>query len=87
MEILNAVHLVSNEHLSTRYRMVIEPLEVVVYHTHITQYTLAAGFVIWAYDILLTFGDEVELIWKKGARGAVKLLYFMVGVRFPVRVT
>lgn len=77
LELFNTVH-VSDEHLINRYRMVIEPLEAVVYHTHITQYTLAAGFIIWAYDLLLTFGDEVELIWKKGARGLVRLLYFLV---------
>ncbi|QRV78145.1 hypothetical protein RhiJN_06160 [Ceratobasidium sp. AG-Ba] len=43
------------------------PLPTIVIHVTASRHFSFAGFVILVYDHLLTFGDEVELIWSQPA--------------------
>ncbi|KAG8774292.1 hypothetical protein FRC20_001086 [Serendipita sp. 405] len=43
-----------------------------------TQFTAVAVITLWAYDYLLTFADEVELVWKKRQFSWTKVLFSIV---------
>ena len=51
----------------------------IVFNIQVTRYTLVAGAAVWAYDVLLTFADEVSLLWSRGGI-LVKLLYLIVRI-------
>ncbi|KAG8845573.1 hypothetical protein FRB91_001641 [Serendipita sp. 411] len=40
-----------------------------------TQFTAVAVITLWAYDYLLTFADEVELVWKRRQFSWTKVLF------------
>ncbi|CCA76190.1 hypothetical protein PIIN_10183 [Serendipita indica DSM 11827] len=48
-----------------------------------SQYTLVAGFVIWLYDIFLTFDREVGLLWCRGGK-LIKAAYLIHSTRFAM---
>ncbi|CAG7850406.1 SubName: Full=Uncharacterized protein {ECO:0000313/EMBL:CCA76190.1} [Serendipita indica DSM 11827] len=50
-----------------------------------SQYTLVAGFVIWLYDIFLTFDREVGLLWCRGGK-LIKAAYLIRGTDVHPRV-
>ena len=49
----------------------------ITFDTQVTHYTLLAGAAVWAYDVLLTFDDELSLLWSRGGI-PIKLLYLIV---------
>ncbi|PVF94224.1 hypothetical protein CPB86DRAFT_789269, partial [Serendipita vermifera] len=45
-------------------------------HLLASNYILLSGIVIWFYDILVTLGDELSLLWTRGGR-LIKILYLL----------
>ncbi|KZV67705.1 hypothetical protein PENSPDRAFT_687930 [Peniophora sp. CONT] len=54
----------------------VETLTEVVYNSKICIYVSLAGLVMILYDHMLTFGDEVELVWK-APRSIARTLFFI----------
>ncbi|KAG8812410.1 hypothetical protein FRC19_003150 [Serendipita sp. 401] len=52
-----------------------------------TQFTAAAVITLWAYDYLLTFLDEIELVWRGRRFSWTKILFCISvqqsGLRLP----
>jgi hypothetical protein len=57
-----------------------ESLETSLFHTRIAQNILAAAVALWVYDYTLTIDDEIDLLWKRGVRMHVKILFFLVSL-------
>ncbi|KAG8784177.1 hypothetical protein FRC16_002232 [Serendipita sp. 398] len=51
-----------------------------------TQFTAVAVITLWAYDYLLTFADEVELVWKKRQFSWTKVLFSIVGPHIDLHI-
>jgi len=63
--------------------MATETTAVIIEHIQATRYLSAAGLVILLYDHLLTFDDEVRLIWK-AKTSLPKLLYLFNRYLVPI---
>lgn len=57
-------------------------LAKILFNIQVTRYTLIAGATVWAYDIFLTFHDEIAFLWAKGGI-LIKFLY-LINRYFPI---
>ncbi|KAH8115706.1 hypothetical protein DFH11DRAFT_1300694 [Phellopilus nigrolimitatus] len=57
-----------------------ETISDFIRHSHVVQYINIASVAVLVYDYLITFGDEVELIWKSKLNTG-NLLFFVA--RYP----
>jgi hypothetical protein len=61
----------------------LDDIATAAFQLTVSRYTAVAGFIVWLWDIFLTFDDEVALLWsnpqwRKGT--LVKVLYLVVRV-------
>ncbi|KAG8929109.1 hypothetical protein FRC02_005980 [Tulasnella sp. 418] len=61
----------------------VESISVAVVHFTASRYLFVAGYVFMIYDHLLTFGDEVELIWMKPFN-TVSIFFMIIRYGGPV---
>ncbi|QRV90139.1 dephospho-CoA kinase [Ceratobasidium sp. AG-Ba] len=59
-------------------------LETAMGHVNFSRYMGIAGYSLLIYDHLLTFSDEVELVWKADKRNVVTWLFFLNRYLVPV---
>jgi hypothetical protein len=56
-------------------------LPKLAYQIRLSKYTALVGATIWVWDILLTFPEELELLWARNG-WLVKTLYLIVRGRY-----
>ncbi|PVG03057.1 hypothetical protein CPB86DRAFT_811171 [Serendipita vermifera] len=62
----------------------IEQISTTLLHLRASQYTVVAGFVVYAWDFVLTFPDELSYIWVKSRANLFTKFLFFVNRYGPV---
>jgi hypothetical protein len=58
----------------------LEQITTTLFHLRASEYTILAGFVVYVWDFILTFPDELSYIWvRTRANLFTKFLFFLVG--------